>query len=230
MNKTTIDWPDLTHTINPVSGCLRNCNKESHGFDCYANKLHTMRHRAVGAGKKLPFRYRFPFNKMVFYPLTLSSVPKRSRVIKKVFVGSMSDICYWKPEWLVETLEFCEERPEMEFMFLTKDPGVYKKYYFPKNCWQGFTVIDQSDIDIISIKNPGYLSFIRGRSGEKNRKFLSIEPLINNVVLGNLEENLIDLVIVGADSSKNPVIPKKEWIDSIKHPNIHYKKNIKKYL
>jgi len=45
-----------------------------------------------------------------------------------------------------------------------------------------------------------------------------------------LNESEIELVIVGADTSPKPIVPKKKWIDSIKHDNIHYKNNIKKYL
>jgi len=42
----------------------------------------------------------------------------------------------------------------------------------------------------------------------------------------------LDLVIVGAmtGNGKKNVIPKKEWIENIIHPNIFYKNNIKKYL
>ena len=42
--------------------------------------------------------------------------------------------------------------------------------------------------------------------------------------------NDIDLVIVGVMTGPGAIKPKKEWIDSIKHPNIFYKSNIKKYL
>jgi len=37
----------------------------------------------------------------------------------------------------------------------------------------------------------------------------------------------IDLVIIGADSTKGATSPKKEWVDSIQHPNIFYKSNLK---
>ena len=36
--------------------------------------------------------------------------------------------------------------------------------------------------------------------------------------------------IVGADSRKNGIAPKKEWIESIQNPNIHFKKNIQRHL
>jgi protein gp37 len=212
MNRTNICW--CTHTFNPVAGCLRGCKD----FECYAEKLHNKRHRAYFEGKKLSKRYAHPFNEMHYYPESFKNQPKKSKVIKKVFVGSMSDICYWEPKWIRETTAFCKERPEIEFMFLTKDPSVYYLYYFPRNCWLGVT---------ITIKRDDYRLYQLISFARDNKKFISIEPLLGKI---KLDFKLINLVIIGADSSKNPVIPKKEWIDSIKHPNIHYKKNIEKYL
>jgi len=61
-----------------------------------------------------------------------------------------------------------------------------------------------------------------------NYKFISFEPLLGD--MSGLDLSGIDLVIVGADSTKGAEPPRKEWIESIKHPNIFYKNNIKKYL
>ncbi len=62
-----------------------------------------------------------------------------------------------------------------------------------------------------------------------NITFVSFEPVSGKIVY--IPNDLIDFVIVGADSRKhNPIVPKKEWIKSIKHDNIYFKSNIKRYL
>ena len=65
---------------------------------------------------------------------------------------------------------------------------------------------------------------------KSNYKFISFEPLLGD--MSGLNLSGIDLVIVGAMTGrgKNIIIPNKKWIKSIKHKNIFYKKNIKKYL
>jgi protein gp37 len=212
MNPTNICW--CTHTFNPVTGCLRNCK----GFDCYAKEQHDMRHKAYLDGKKLSERYKYPFNEMHFWPESFKNQPKKSTVIKKCFIGSVSDICYWEKEWIWETIKFCKERPGIVFMFCTKDPEIYLNHQFPLNCWLGATITKEAEYERM---------FELWTYSGVNKTFLSIEPLMGKFIYNF---DAVDLVIVGADSSKNPVIPKPEWIDSIKHHNIHYKKNIQKYL
>jgi len=53
----------------------------------------------------------------------------------------------------------------------------------------------------------------------------------DHINLGNVASVIdVSLVIVGAMTGQGAIKPKKEWIDSIKHPNIFYKNNIKKFL
>ena len=219
LNKTSIDWPGLTHTWNPGYGCLRNCTKETRGFDCYAKALHNMRMDAKKNGARLPAIYDKPFNMMQFFPNRLKIV-KKSRVVKKVFVGSMTDICYWKREWTEKVLGVCKDRPEITFMFLTKNPLLYQAYKWPENCQLGVTITGNETIraqwdSLAMIEALPYYTFI------------SFEPLIGEIIYNPHET--VNLVIVGADSTKGAKPPKKEWIKSIDHPNIHWKANIKKY-
>lgn len=221
MNPTTIDWPGLTHTLNPVSGCLRGCTLDTRGFNCYACTSHTIRHKATLKGKKLPERYKYSFNEIHYWPDTFDTVPKNPKKPIKIFIGSMSDICYWKPSFLQKTVDFCESRPNIEFMFLTKGPLVYERICtWPANCMLGLTITRPADLQHFSIER--FYNILH------SRKFLSIEPLLGSFNYMKFRD--IDLVIVGADSTKGAAAPKKEWIDSIKHDNIHWKANIKKYL
>lgn len=224
MNKTSIDWKNpkegwsLTHTLNPVVGCKR----QPPCFYCYARTLHNKRHSAYMAGKKVPDAYAKHFGEMQFFPERLG-IPKKSKVIKCVFVGSMTDICFWEKLWMRMVLNTVEFHPEIVFMFLTKDPSVYTHFNFPQNCWLGVTITGAEDFD---------KQFELSRSLQKNipnKLFVSVEPLLG-YILYDFRGRGIDLVIVGADSRKNGIAPKREWIESIQHPNIHYKKNIIKYL
>ena len=64
----------------------------------------------------------------------------------KIFVNSMSDIAYWKKEWMNRVLARASVHPEHVFMFLTKSPAVYRKYQFPENCWLGVTATTTQEI------------------------------------------------------------------------------------
>lgn len=220
MNKTAIDWPGLTHTLNPVTGCKRNCSLKTHGFDCYARELHNMRHVAYMQGKKLSPRYRYPFHEIHYWPEIFDTVPKNPKKPTKIFIGSMSDICYWKEYYIQETIDFCNSRPNIEFMFLTKDPTVYFDYKFPLNCILGVTATSNKYFNLVHVLNCLLL--------EPGRSFVSIEPILGDCSALDLKD--IGLVIVGADSNKGAKPPKQEWIDSIKHHNIHFKKNILRYI
>jgi len=202
LQKTKIDWPGLDYTWNPVIGCKRNC------FYCYAKRMNTR------------FKWIPDWNKPQYFPNRLE-IPLKVERPSTWFVGSISDICYWYTIWILNVLAICKICNQHKFMFLTKQPDIYNHLTFPLNCMLGLTINSDADYkkyaDFLNIHERG------------NKTFLSIEPLLGTVNL-SLSETCIDLVIVGADSTKGAKPPKKEWIESIKHPNIHWKANIKKYL
>lgn len=139
----------------------------------------------------------------------------------KIFVCSVADLFGdWVPgEWINKIINIAKELPQHRFMFLTKNSKRYNCFEFPDNCWLGVTITNQDDLNRF-YEHGGILN--------KNKKFISFEPL-----LGGFERILFvgwDLFIVGAMTGKNAIEPKKEWICSIKHKNIIYKKNIQKYL
>ncbi len=197
MNKTTIDWPGLTHTLNPVIGCERNCSY------CY--------------GKRMNDRFKWIKDWTVpgYYPKRLNAL-NRNKKPCTVFVGSMSDICFW-PDYLVDnTIEMCCKASWHTYMFLSKSMIVYNNWNFPENCWLGLTV-----------EKPRNSMLTDELALLENKTFLSIEPICG---MGCEIPETINLVIVGAMTGPNAIKPEKEWIESIKHPNIHYKKNIQRYL
>lgn len=206
MQKTKIDWPGLDYTWNPVIGCRRNCSY------CYAKRMNSR------------FKWIPEWTDPQFFPERLK-IPAKVKKPSTWFVGSISDICYWKDRWMMEVLDICEKTPQHCYMFLTKNPTIYEEYLdvFEKiNCVLGLT----AEAGIVFEVQKGYLEIMKRI---KEPTFLSLEPLAGDFDGINLDD--INLVIVGADSRKQkPIVPKKEWIDSIQHPNIHYKKNILKYM
>ena len=142
----------------------------------------------------------------------------------KIFVGSTSDVFGdWVPkEWIDKVLKVVEDNPQHTFQFLTKNPERMRNFKFPDNCWVGATIESRKFIQ-------------RFRDLQKvtaKYHFISIEPLLGEVNI-DFKGKGIDLVIVGANSTRGAEPPKKEWIKGIKGIKgceIFYKSNIKKYL
>ena len=144
--------------------------------------------------------------------------PYKIKEQSTIFVCSLADLFGdWVPsEWINDVIKVCRENPQHTFMFLTKNPKRYAEFEFPDNCMLGATITKPSNDKIGSLY------------GHSNQTFISIEPLLGDFT--GHEFTGIDLVIVGAMTGPGAIKPKKEWIDSIKHPNIFYKENIKKYM
>lgn len=165
--------------------------------------------------KRIAMRFDGHF-KPTFHPERLNDkMPKKP---SKIFVCSMADLFgEWVPkEWIEKIIEVARNNPQHTFQFLTKNPKRYLEFEFSSNCWLGTTIdyINQARLNYLKQKN--------------NYKFISFEPLLGDMSL--LDLSGIDWVIIGADSSKGANTPRIEWIDSIRHPNIFYKENIKKYI
>lgn len=210
MNKTKIDWCDSTW--NPVTGCLHECEY------CYAKR---MAHRFSGGGenwtddkiivldkkvygeeeeKAIPYPYGFI---PTFHKYRLNDyIGKKGR---NIFVCSMADLFgEWVPDsWIEEVFKACENAPQHNYLFLTKNPIRYaqlgEKGLLPDspNMWFGFS-------ETKTRENPVYIP--------AGNIFVSIEPILEEV-----RPSLVDWVIVGAETGrrKDKVIPKKEWIETI---------------
>jgi protein gp37 len=195
MNKnTSINWPGLTHTFNPVVGCLRGCCKATHGFNCYAKIFHQRFNKT-------------PFNKIQvkhngFY------IPK-SKNPRKIFVGSMSDICFWSNDSILNLIAAMLKNKYDTFMLLTKNPTVYAHYVWPENVMCG-TTVTFFQVD----KFGKYFQNQLFKAAQAPRPFLSIEPLLGIVPRFYYSE--FELVIVGKDNTRGAKPPQPEWIQSAK--------------
>lgn len=234
MQKTTIEWCD--YTWNPVTGCKHNCTKETAGFDCYAMKLHNMRHKAYMEGKKLPEQYAFAFDQpQVWNNRLLEKMPKNPSII---FVGSMCDLFgSWINSWFIKAIiNIISDQPEHIFMFLTKNPKRYADFDYPENVMLGHTItgngnlFDKPESPVsFPIKSFFDMKYVRNHS-----IFLSYEPMLSSTDIRIL--NYADLVIVGADTSKNPILPQPHDVQimfnrysPLKHDRVFFKENIRKY-
>ena len=189
LNKTNIEWvknPDGSrgYVWNPVWGCRNGCPY------CYA--------------RQLAQRFGKTEDQKAFEPTWLQSSFDKSFPKKpsRIFVNSMSDICWWEREWMERVIERIKEYPEHIFQFLTKKQSIYFDYVFPSNCWLGFTVTRNEDIEYLLIL-------------EENINFISLEPLHFKIHLSYLGG--YQWVIIGAETGnrKGKVIPQRKWIAEI---------------
>ena len=223
MNTTTIDWPwKPLYTWNPVTGCLHGC-----GY-CYARKIanrwkakHPLGHDCSQPDdvhihykrykNSQPYQYGFS---PTFHETRLTAPDKKKPL--NIFVCDMADLFGdWIPKtWIWEVIHTCIRCPQHTFMFLTKNPKRYAEFEFPGNCWLGSTM---------TTSYTSYLSM-----SKTNRIFVSIEPILTGG-FESINFSNVDLIIIGADSTPGAKPPKREWVDSIKHPNIWYKENLRKH-
>lgn len=207
MNKTKIDWPwKPLYTLNPIVGCKHGCSY------CYAKRMNDR------------FKWIPKWDEPQYFIRRLSE-PMKMKKGRNIFIGSASDLFgYWISNGFIENVIIaCMTFPQHTFFFLTKNPKRYAEFEFPKNCWLGTTITDICG----SGELYKYCELVKNKN---NKLFISIEPLFGSWIDTN-DSNFqkdIDQIIVGAQTGKGAVIPKREWIESIKHPNIYYKDSITK--
>jgi len=207
MNKTKIEWCD--YTWNPVIGCKRGCSY------CYARKMNDRFH----------FISKWDEPELIIDRLKNPRMPKKP---SRIFVGSMSDICYWHDFWVLDVLKIINEYPQHTFIFLTKDSLAYDRHKFPSNCWLGVSDIGDG--------NPTKTFYTY-----QDNKFVSFEPLLSRPehTFRFYVNHGIKWVIVGGLTPMNK--HKKEWVDEIitwcraalipifLKPNLHYPEKIQEF-
>lgn len=210
MNDTGISWATKTH--NPGLGCTPV--SEACEF-CYAEDT------AQELSKNPKFKnYRDEF--------VVREVPSRLNDPKKflypelVFVGSMTDMLHFeqqgpyrkrngtvipggriRPEYFAQVLQVCTETPQHEYLFLTKRPHQFVKHEHlfdvPINASFGVTVESNK-----WLKRIDWLRQIPAKY-----RFLSIEPLLEDLIELENYIKYIDFVIVGGESYGKPAESKE---------------------
>jgi len=196
MKNTKIWWQKVW---NPVTGCSRI---SSGCLNCYAEKMHK-RLQAMGLEK-----YKEPFNVVRLHDPSLS-IPSKTKKPTVFFVNSMSDLFHSDLNLLDLDLVWNEilGNPRHIFLILTKRPHIALKrmLQWPENIWLGVTV-----------ESSKYLH--RAETLQKipaKHKFISFEPLLDDVVSHTLLSKDIEWVIVGGESGPGAREMKREWVDNI---------------
>ena len=219
MGFTAIEWPDWTW--NPVWGCKRKCKTPAGEVYCYA----------WGIDEHHPNPHVPDFGIPTLMKAIDAEIP---RSVKCIFVNSMSDVCYWQPEWLERVIARIKGYPDKYFVFLTKDYEFYRKHIYLMNLpnvMLGYTATNEAQYEAVVAEHDRLMDAMDamdemdkdGRpvvrqahhdtSGAK--LVLNIEPMFDPVP-DYLVENLWDWVIVGPlnKHGRSKYIP-KEWLEPI---------------
>ena len=217
MRKTSIEWTDWTW--NPITGCLSHCSycynlrpgsllgrfgavyvEDGNTYKETSNwrRRETGKIHIARKGERIPFGYD-----PTFYPHRLEE-PLKRRKPAKIFVCDCADLWGdWIPnEWIEEVLKVVKMCPQHTFQLLTKNPRRYLDFELPNNTWAGTTVASNKDSERAKI-----ITQVRVPV-----RFLSMEPLLGEI---DFSFNGIQWIIIGAQTGRNPLRPKKEWIENI---------------
>lgn len=195
---TKIEWCDIC--VNPVIGCKRGCRY------CYAERMNKR------------FKWTPDFRVPTFRPEQLKKL--NSKKPQSIFMDSMSDVCYWSSEAVMETLVAMKRNNHHDYLLLSKDIEEMEKRFYTAN-----KVLD----DVVAIEPLKTLWLWFGEShtqGEYKMKsvcpnFLSIEPLLGPIDFPHdlIINSWLQVVIIGAETgnSKDKVVPEKRWVQDIVH-------------
>ncbi len=200
-NNSKIEW--CTTSWNPITGCT----KISPGCaNCYSEVM-SRRLQAMGLKK-----YRNNFE------LTLHEddlqLPYKWKKPQMVFINSMSDLFHKDVpfKFVDKVFNVIRDNQQHTFQILTKRSYEmynymhFSMYAYIKNVWAGVSVEN---------KRYGLRRIDDLRATSTNVKFLSIEPLLED--LGTINLTGIDWVIVGGESGNKARPMKKEWVINIKN-------------
>lgn len=209
-DRSKIEWTDASW--NPVTGCT----EVSAGCDnCYAATL--ARGKLASAySRQLPV-VDTPENRADPFAVRLwpdrLDRPARWRRPRRIFVNSMSDLFHKDvpDSFIVQAFQTMAEADWHTYQILTKRPARAARFldkhrmFLPSHIWLGTSIEDQS----VDNRLRNLLDC------KADTRFLSVEPLIGPLVLGD-GLALIDWVIVGGESGKNARPMHPDWARSIR--------------
>lgn len=186
----SIGWCDYTWT--PITGCKRNC------WYCYVKNI---------------INYSMTPQ---FHPERLQE-PLKLKKTSKIFVCSTADIFgEWVIEdWIRQVLEIIKQCPQHTFQILTKCPeraARFMEYLDKPNVWLGTTVEDNNHVSRLRVLQ------LLARQYGLTQTFVSFEPLLSNIELGQDGLFGISWIIMGAYTNKADLKkaerfwPKSAWV------------------
>lgn len=202
---TGIEWTDATW--NPVRGCTKISSGCAH---CYAETF-AERFRGVPGN---PYQQGFDLR---LVPEKLTQ-PFLWHHPKKIFVNSMSDLFHEKvpDEYIVDVARVMQLANWHSYQILTKRSARLKSLLSTKlsfvaqepHIWWGVSVENKAH---------GLPRVDDLRASSANHRFLSIEPLLED--LGKVELSGIKWVIVGGESGPGARIMQQSWVLGILRPD-----------
>lgn len=199
------------NTFNPLWGCIEvdlECSA------CYAKTLsHRWGFEVWGSAKDTP-RRTFG-DKHWNEPLKWNKEAEKNKEIKRVFCGSMCDIFEKHSDWTAtrpRLFSLIEATPNLNWLLLTKRPenilSMLPEEWLRnprKNVWLGTSVgYNGSKQRIEELKKvPAHI------------RFLSCEPLIDNLKLTSSDLHGINWVITGGESGAKHRPCELKWIEEI---------------
>lgn len=214
-----IEWTH--HTANLWHGCT----KVHEGCDnCYAETLSKRWGNDVWGNDKPRKEIKSVWNELIKY----QKLAKEANEIHRVFVGSMMDI-FEKPMPLIDSKGFqlsyntedvrqqfwkvVEQSPNLMFLLLTKRPSNINKYIPeswkqtpPVNVMFGTSPVNQETFD----------NLVKQLLQVKGKRFLSVEPQLDNILLSSEYKNDIDWIIQGGESGHHKRPFNLEWAYGLK--------------
>ncbi|MGI1669268.1 MAG: phage Gp37/Gp68 family protein [Neptuniibacter sp.] len=196
--QSKIEWTE--QTWNPVTGCTKVSSGCKH---CYAEVM-ANRLQAMGAPG-----YENGF-KITLMPDRLEQ-PLKRRKPTVYFVNSMSDLFHEEVpfDYIDRVFSVITRTPHHTYQILTKRSDRMADYFegrdVPNNAWMGVSVED---------KEYGVPRLSNLQKIPASIRFLSVEPLIEDIGLLNLDG--IHWVIVGGESGSKARPMKQEWVENIK--------------
>jgi len=229
MGKSKIDWCD--ETINIFTGC-----NGPHGVRCpycYAHKMAKRLAGMPGGGKyrgAAKHNNGDPFGPAFHKDVLNAEIDRleRARKPRRVFIGSMGDMCFEGPGILLSggnrnygcdfdsgevqkaIANFCTALPQHTFHILTKRPDLLSvEVEWPSNVWLGVSVSRGEDTDRIATlldkKAVGTGSQGGGRWHPHMVLWASVEPLLDGYFNPNWLAGL-GWVVIGAQTGNRQEI------------------------
>lgn len=198
MAQSKIEWTE--QTWNPSTGCTKVSAGCKH---CYAETM-AKRLQAMGTpGYENGFKFTIIPERLI--------QPLKKKKPTKYFINSMSDLFHEKMHFsfLDDIFDIIERTPWHTYQILTKRENRMIEYFgdskLPTNVWLGVTVEDKKARDRINSL----------RKIDAKIRFLSIEPLLEDIEILNLEN--IHWVVVGGESGVEARPMDKKWVINIKN-------------
>ena len=200
-------YQDSVKQWNVVAGCLYSCNY------CYPSFRRQMKRQKPTIDKNGKDRgcekcYRYLPH---FHEERLKQPLPRTKGDEFIWVCSSGDISFAKSEWMIKILERVKELSNRTFFFQTKNPIVFNKYNFPKNCLLGITLETNRNNGYNFISNAPLPSkrFKDFLNVDFDRKVVTIEPILqfdHDIFVMNIKKLNPERVYIGYDTKKNNLL------------------------